>query len=157
MSELTYEMAVETIGKVETSAANLGHEYKLVVKHHSLTAASTAADFAQVAETIVMTRVTAIAGSRSKDVTAAEREAAKSTTPKILRAKDAPANEFHAAYRRAYRSVTKSLKTHAVTKESAKPTATEHVLTKHGMAVLGELDDAAVIALVRAEIESRTK
>ena len=156
-NSLTYEMAVETIGKVETSAANLGHEYKLVVKHHNLTAGSTSADFAQVAETIIMTRVTAIARSRSKDVTAAEREAAKATTPKVLRSKDAPADEFHAAYRRAYRSVTKSLKTHAVTKESAKHEASNYTLTKHGLTVLGELDDAAVIALVRDELKSRAK
>lgn len=154
---LTYEMAVEAIGKVETSAAKLGHEYKLVVKHHSLTADSTSKDFAAVAESIIMARTAAIARSRSKDATAAEREAAKSTTPKILRSKDAPTDEFHAAYRRAYRSITKSLKTHAVTKDSAKPTATEHILTKHGMTVLGELDDAALLALVRDEMESRTK
>lgn len=152
---LTYEMAIETIGKVETSAANLGHEYKLVVKHHNLTADSTSSDFAAVAESVIMTRAAAIARSRSKDVTAAEREAAKSTTPKILRSKDAPTDEFHAAYRRAYRSITKSLKTHAVTKESAKPTATEHVLTKHGLTVLGELGDAALLALVRDELKAR--
>ena len=156
-NSLTYEMAVEAIGRIETSAAKLGREYKLVVKHHNLTAESDSKDFAQVAETIILARVTAIAGSRSKDVTAAEREAAKSTTPKILRSKDAPSDEFHAAYRRAYRSITKSLKTHAATKESAKPTASEHVLTKHGMTVLGELGDEALIALVRDELRARAK
>lgn len=156
-SSLTYEMAVEAIGKIETSAAKLGREYKLVVEHHKLTADSDSKDFARVAETIIMARVAAIARSRSNDVTLAEREAAKSTAPKILRSKDAPADEFHAAYRRAYRSVTKSLKTHAVAKESAKPTASEHVLTKHGMTVLGELDDAALIALVRDELKARAK
>lgn len=156
-NSLTYEMAVEAIGRVETSAAKLGREYKLVVKHHNLTAGSDSKDFAQVAEAIIMTRVAAIAGSRSKDVTPAEREAAKSTTPKILRAKDAPADEFHAAYRRAYRSVTKSLKTHAVTKESAKPTTSEHVLTKFGVEVMSKMSDSEVLDMIRAEIESRTK
>ena len=154
---LTYEMAVEAIGKVETSAAKLGHEYKLVVKHHNLTADSDSKDFAQVAETIIMTRVTAIATSRSKDVTAAEREAAKATTPKVLRSKDAPADEFHAAYRRAYRSVTKSLKTHAVTKESAKREASGYTLTKFGIEVMSEMSDSEVLDMIRAEIESRTK
>lgn len=155
-NSLTYEMAVETIGKVETAAANLGDEYRLVVKHHNLTSDSDSKDFAQVAETIIMTRVTAIARSRAKDVTLAEREAAKSTTPKILRSKNAPTDEFHAAYRRAYRSVTKSLKTHAGTSKRTS-TATENVLTKHGLTVFGELGDAAVLALVRAELEARTK
>ena len=155
-NSLTYEMAIEAIGKIETSAAKLGREYKLVVKHHNLTAGSDSKDFAAVAESIIMARVAAIAKSQSKDVTAAERGAAESTTPRILRAKDAPADEFHAAYRRAYRSVTKSLKTHAA-QESTKPTATEHVLTKHGLTVLGELNDAALIALVRDELKARAK
>ena len=153
---LTYEMAVETIGKVETSAAKLGKEYKLVVKHHSLTADSDSKDFAQVAEMIIMARVAAIATARSKDVTAAEREAAKSTTPKILRSKDAPSNEFHAAYRRAYRSVTKSLKTHAVP-ESTKRKATEHVLTKLGVEVMAEMSDSEILGMVRDELKARAK
>ena len=155
-NSLTYEMAVEAIGRVETSAAKLGKEYKLVVKHHNLTADSDSKDFAQVAEMIIMARVAAIARSRSKDVTAAEREAAESTTPKILRSKDAPADEFHAAYRRAYRSVTKSLKTHAVP-ESTKREATKHVLTKLGVEALAEMSDSEVLAKIRAEIKSRTK
>lgn len=155
-NSLTYEMAIETIGKVETSAAKLGKEYKLVVKHHSLTADSDSKDFAQVAEMIIMARVAAIAGSRSKDVTLAEREAAKSTTPKILRSKDAPSNEFHAAYRRAYRSVCKSLKTHAVP-ESTKREASSYVLTKLGVEVMSEMSDSEILGMVRAEIKSRTK
>ena len=155
-NSLTYEMAVVAIGRIETSAAKLGREYKLVVKHHSLTADSDSKDFAQVAEMIIMARVAAVATSRSRDVTAAEREAAKSTTPKILRAKDAPADEFHAAYRRAYRSVTKSLKTHAVP-ESTKREATKHVLTKLGVEALAEMSDSEVLAKIRAEIKSRTK
>ena len=155
-NSLTYEMAVEAIGKVETSAAKLGREYKLVVKHHNLTADSDSKDFAQVAETIIMVRVAAIAMSRSKDVTAAEREAAKSATPKILRSKDAPADEFHAAYRRAYRSVTKSLKTHAVP-ESTKREASGYTLTKFGIEVMSEMSDSEVLDMIRAEIESRTK
>ena len=155
-NSLTYEMAVEAIGKVETSAAKLGKEYKLVVKHHNLTADSDSKDFAQVAEMIIMARVAAVATSRSKDVTAAEREAAKSTTPKILRAKDAPADEFHAAYRRAYRSVTKSLKTHAVP-ESTKREASSYVLTKLGVEVMSEMSDSEILGMVRAEIKSRTK
>lgn len=154
---LTYEMAVEAIGKVETSAAKLGREYKLVVKHHNLTVDSASKDFAQVAETIIMARVATIANARSKDVTAAEREAAKSTTPKILRSKDAPSDEFHAAYRRAYRSVTKSLKTHAVTKESTKREASSYMLTKFGVEAMSELSDSEVLDMVRAEIESRIK
>ena len=155
-NSLTYEMAVEAIGRVETSAAKLGKEYKLVVKHHSLTADSDSKDFAQVAEMIIMARVAAVATSRSKDVTAAEREAAKSTTPKILRAKDAPADEFHAAYRRAYRSVCKSLKTHAVP-ESTKREASSYVLTKLGVEVMTEMSDSEILGMVRAEIKSRTK
>ena len=155
-NSLTYEMAVEAIGRVETSAAELGKEYKLVVKHHSLTADSDSKDFAQVAEMIIMARVAAVATSRSKDVTAAEREAAKSTTPKILRAKDAPADEFHAAYRRAYRSVCKSLKTHAVP-ESTKREASSYVLTKLGVEVMTEMSDSEILGMVRAEIKSRTK